>query len=449
MRRTPALVVSMVLAGHAGALSAQEAPASQNLSRPSVFFDCDGPMCREREYFRTEIDWVNWVNVRENADVHVIMTSQTTGGGGREYQIDLVGVNGSSDYEDRATYRSLNTDTERETLDGISHTMAVELARFAGAAGFRGVVQLTAVRQPGIDPRARVVSAQEVDDPWNLWSFRVNGSGSVDGEETEETRRLSTGASATRVTPTWKLDFDGSVNFSRRRQDLDDGEVFRDENTDWALTQLVVYTVADHWSVGTRSEARKSRNVNQRLRLAFEPAIEYSVFPYEQATRRSLTAFYRIGVTHFEYDDSTAFGEIEETRFNQTLELELSQRQPWGQASVSLTGASFLHDADLYNVNMRGNIEYRIFRGLSVNTRATIGWVRDQIYLSARGRTDEEALLNLIQGAQDFDYCISFGFTLQFGSVFNNVVNNRFSGANFPGGGGGGGGGGFGQCRGF
>ena len=165
-----------------------------------------------------------------------------------------------------------------------------------------------------------------------------------------------------------------------------------------------------------------------------------------EATRRSLTAFYRIGPTHFEYDDSTAFGEIEETRFKQTLEIELSQRQPWGEASVSLAGASFLHDSDLYNISTRGNIEYRIFRGLSVNTRATIGWVRDQIYLSARGRSDEEALPNLIQGSQDFDYCISVGLTFQFGSVFNNVVNNRFSGANFRGGRGGGF---FGQCRGF
>ena len=80
MRRTLVLVVSAVLAPPVGALSAQQAPAGQNLSRPSVFFDCEGPRCNEREYFRTEIDWVNWVNVRENADVHVIMTSQTTGG---------------------------------------------------------------------------------------------------------------------------------------------------------------------------------------------------------------------------------------------------------------------------------------------------------------------------------------------------------------------------------
>jgi hypothetical protein len=449
MRRTLVLTVSVILAPVAGALSAQQAPASQNLSRPSIFFDCDGPRCNEREYFRTEIDWVNWVNVRENADVHVIMTSQQTGGGGRAYQVDLVGVDGSGDYEDQVIYTARNTDTDRETLDGISHAMAVALARFAVEAGFRGVVQLTAVRQAGIDPAARVVSAQEVDDPWNLWTFRLNGSGSVDGEETEETTRLSSGFSATRVTPTWKLDFDGSVNFSKRRQDLDDGAVFRDENTDWSATQLVVYTIADHWSIGTRSEARKSRIVNQRLRLAFEPAIEYSVFPYEEATRRSLTAFYRIGPTYYEYDDSTAFGEIEETRFRHSLDLELSQRQPWGEASVSVNGATFLHDTDLHSITTQGNVEYRIFRGLSVNARATVGWVRDQIYLSARGRTDEEALLNLIRGSQDFDYCVSFGFTFQFGSVFNNVVNNRFSGANFPGGGGGGGGGGFGRCRGF
>ena len=36
--------------------------------------------------------------------------------------------------------------------------------------------------------------------------------------------------------------------------------------------------------------------------------------------------------------------------------------------------------------------------------------------------------LSLRQRASDFDYEISVGFSFQFGSIFNNVVNNRFSG---------------------
>jgi hypothetical protein len=67
-----------------------------------------------------------------------------------------------------------------------------------------------------------------------------------------------------------------------------------------------------------------------------------------------------------------------------------------------------------------------------------MAWVQDQIYLSARGATDEEALLNLRRQATDRESSFSIGLTLQFGSIFNNVVNNRFRG--IPGFGGGGGG---------
>ena len=58
-----------------------------------------------------------------------------------------------------------------------------------------------------------------------------------------------------------------------------------------------------------------------------------------------------------------------------------------------------------------------------------IGWVQDQIYLSAEGASDEEALLQLQQLDTDFQYGVSVGFSFQFGSIFNNVVNNRFRNA--------------------
>ena len=66
-------------------------PAS---SRLSVFFDCEGFRCdgTTRTFYRTEIDWVNWVNVREGADVYVIMTSEGNASGGRSFQIDFAGT---------------------------------------------------------------------------------------------------------------------------------------------------------------------------------------------------------------------------------------------------------------------------------------------------------------------------------------------------------------------
>ncbi len=433
------LGAALLLAAHAPALG-QEAG-----SRPNVFFDCEGPNCNS-QYYRTEIGWVNWVNDRQVSDVHVIVTSITTGSGGRQYQLDFVGEGGFEGYADQLTYQTLPTDTEREELDGITHVLGLGLAAFANDSGFRGIVSLQgAGAAPGGRVQDRLVSQEEVDDPWNLWVFRINGNANVDGEETRETRRLFGSFNASRVSPTWKVNFNGNFNNSRQEFELTDG-TFVDTRTDWGFSQLVTYAVAEHWSIGFTSEVARMTRVNQGFRAEITPAIEYSLFPYDEATRRALTVFYKVGPAYRDYLETTIFGEDSETRFEQSLEMDFSQRQPWGDAGLTMTVSHYLHDTSLYNVSLRGDVEYRIFRGFSINARGDVARVRDQIYLSAEGASDEEALLQLRRQSTDFEYGMSVGFSVQFGSIFNNVVNNRFRGAGFGGfrgfGGFGGGGGG-------
>lgn len=405
---------------------ADATPADADANRPNVFFDCSGRRCNS-SYYRTELPWVNWVRLPEDSDVHLIMTSQATGAGGREYQLDFIGSD-QFGYQEQLRHQTLPTDTDREALDGIAHALAVGLLHFASVAGFDPPVAVVAAERAAVDPRARVVAQDEVSDPWNFWVFRLGGRTELDGEETRRTNRVDGSFSASRVTPTWKMNYRANVNFNRREIDLADDSAFVDQRTDWGFRQLVAYSLAHHWSVGIQGEVSRVTRFNQDFRAEFTPALEYSVFPYEEATRRALTAFYKIGPAYRNYIDETVFGQSAETRWEQSLELELSQRQPWGDASVRVLASHFLHSADLYNVSFRGELDFRITRGLTVNAEGNISWVNDQIYLSAEGVTDAEALLNLQQRSQDFNYGIEIGFSFQFGSIYNNVVNNRFDG---------------------
>jgi hypothetical protein len=421
------LLTATLLAGLAAAAAPVSVFAQEAAVQPNVFFDCGGRNCNS-QYYRTEIDWVNWVNDQAVSDVHVIMSSVRTGVGGREYQLDFIGREAQDGYVDQLLFQSLPTDTRREELDGITHTLGLGLARFANVAGYRGIVSLRATDQNGANQSGeRVVSQEEVDDPWKLWVFRVNGSGNVSGEETRKTERLNGSLNVSRVTPTWKLNFNGNVDFRRQEVDLEAG-TFRESRIDWGFNPLAVYTLADHWSVGVQGQTSRATRFNQDFRVEVTPALEYSVFPYEEATRRSFTFFYKIGAAYRDYIEETIFGETAETRWEQSMEIELSQRQTWGDAGVSIRGSHFLYDLDRNNLSLRGDINFRVVRGFSVNARANIAWVNDQIYLSARGVTDEEALLRLQQRGTDFNYGMSIGFSIQFGSIFNNVVNNRFRG---------------------
>ncbi len=404
-----------------------------NGDRVSVFLDCAARFC-DLTYFRTELPWVNWVRIPEGADVHLIMTSQATGSGGREYQFDFIG-NGDLGYEEQLAHQASPTDTDRETLDEIAHTIGVGLLYFATTNGFfesvntfHEVADALDINSEEIDPRERVVTVQEVEDPWDFWVFRLGGRTELNGEQTRQTRRIDGNFSASRVTPTWKMNFRGNVNYNQREIDLADESTFTDSRTDWGFSELIAYSLADHWSIGFQGEVRRIVRFNQDFRAEITPALEYSFFPYEEATRRSLTVFYQIGPAYRRYIEETVFGQTAETRWEQSLEFELSQRQQWGDASISMTGSHFLHDIDLYNVRLGGEIDVRVARGVSLNAEGNISWVNDQIYLSAEGATDAEALLNLQQRSQDFNYSLQLGFSFQFGSIYNNVVNNRFRG---------------------
>ena len=405
---------------------------------PRVFFDCRGPRCNGT-YYRTEIDWVAWVRDQRDAHVHVIVTSQQTGVGGREFILDFIGNGTYQDYEVRSLYQSLPTDTVREDLDGVSLALGLGLAQFATQSGFRDLVGLTGLARvdevsANLDARPEgVLSPDEVQDPWNLWVFRLNAQGDVDSESAQQRVRLQAGFRASRVTPVWNQRYNFNYTYRAQEFDLSDGSTFRDDRFDWNLSSRVVYALAESWSVGFTGNVGRNTSRNQSFWGQWNPAIEYSFFPYEEATRRALTAFYQIGPVYREYIVETVFQETEELRYEQQMTLEFSQRQTWGDASIRIRGSAYLHDSSRNNVSTRGDLSFRIARGLDLEIGASYSRVRDQLFLSGAGLSDEERLLELQQQATEYEASLEFGFTYQFGSIFNNVVNNRF-----PGGGGGG-----------
>jgi hypothetical protein len=59
-----------------------------SIDAPSFYIDCR--RC-DFDFIRTELNFVNYVRDPELADVHVFVTDEQTGGGGREYQFSFIG----------------------------------------------------------------------------------------------------------------------------------------------------------------------------------------------------------------------------------------------------------------------------------------------------------------------------------------------------------------------
>ena len=389
-----------------------------------VFLDCNADNC-ESDYFRTEIAFVNWVRDRTLAQVHLIITSSQTGGGGDVYDFDFIGLLELDGVDDRLQLATLGTDTDDEILTGLSAVIGAGLARYSVLAGQPINFDVQA-DEPVFDPTAQLVSQSQVDDPWNFWVFEISTEMSLNGEETERQRSYRGEFEARRTTETWKLELQSDGNFSRDEREFESGELIVDERTNWAVDLLAAYALAEHFSVGVRAGAGASTRRNQDFGADAAASLEYSFFPYAEAPRRSLTARYDLRVQYYDWEEETIFRETEELRPRHEISVSLFQRQPWGETRIALSGSQFLHDPGLWNVSLFGDVEFRIVRGLELQLRGGVDFIEDQIFISREGLTDEEILLGRFDRPTDFSYVMEIGIGFEFGSIYNNVVNNRF-----------------------
>ena len=72
-------------------------------------------------------------------------------------------------------------------------------------------------------------------------------------------------------------------------------------------------------------------------------------------------------------------------------------------------------------------MEFRITRGLSITVGGGASLIHDQINIAKTAATEEEILTKQKEMETNYSYNINFGITYTFGSIYNNVVNPRFS----------------------
>lgn len=400
-------------------------------ARVRVFLDCQARNC-DSDHFRTEIPWVNWVRDRVDADLHVIFTSTSVGGGGDRYTFDFIGLRGMASMTDQLTYTSAGSDVRTELLDGLTRAFSLGLVRYAVESGQGNNFDLRFMGAPTaeiVEGDGDGEGAEQLVDPWNSWTFRFGLSGNMDIQERRSEHRLNPTLSSNRVTDDWKMDFSLWSNIRRQRIELADGREIRNDTDSWRVSGLVVRSITDHVSVGFDTSARNAITQNQRTRMSLRPAVEWNYFPYAMANRRQLIAHYGVGLEYSDYYDRTIFGATEETLPTHRFAFQYRVREAWGNAGVGFDSSQYLHDASLYSFGLNGEISYRISRGLDLNLSADASRVNDQIHVAASNYSDEDILLGRVNLPTGYRYQASVGIGYRWGSALTNVVNNRFPGS--------------------
>ena len=408
-------------------LDAQDSTRTAQDSAVRVFLDCPDTFC-DFDYYRTEITFVNWVRDRTFAQVHILVTTQRTGGG-QEYTLAFIGLERFAGTVDTLHWISRTTDTEDDIRRGVAQTLRLGLVRFAA--------QTPVARNLTISYKAPAGAAALVRDPWNYWVFTASLTGNFNGEKSLKFQYWSGRLSADRLTEKWKIRFSVSQNYNQgdytyplydsTGAQIGEQKVRNISRGNNANT-LIVRSSGAHWSFGARGLASSSTYLNQKLAARVAPAIEYDVIPYSQSTRRLLTFRYEVGPTAYRYTDTTIFNRLREIRLSQSLNASLSIKQPWGSAGLSLEGSNYLYDFHKNRLTFFGNGDFRIFKGLSVSLFGSVGLIHDQLSIPKAGASEQEVLLQRRQLATSYQYFGLFQLRYTFGSKFANIVNPRFEG---------------------
>ena len=393
--------------------------------KPKLFIDCRTG-CDE-SYFRQEMDYVDHVRDIRLADIHILVTGFGSGSGGETFTFQF---NGRKEYEGtnlELEYATVPNTTRDEERAGMLKTMNTGMITYLLDSDLMKDIDITVGLREKKDGEQNSTfdPFSPMEDPWRLWVFEASVDGNIELEAIRRQLEFRGRFEANHITEDWKI----RQNFYYNRTKT----TFEQEEEDDIVADLysygnwgqVVRSISDHWSVGISNEIETSVFNNIALGTRLGPAIEYSVFPYNEVNYRELVIAYSIRHFYREYNEETVFRKLSESLVDQSLRIALRLRRPWGSVFSSLEGRHFFHDFRRNSVEFDNRISWRGFQGFAVDLRTNIELINDQLSLPRGEASLEELLLEQKQRSTNYQAFVGVGFSYTFGSIYNNIVNTR------------------------
>jgi hypothetical protein len=399
---------SLVIAGRAYSQS-----PDQSASFPAVYISGD---FYDMDYVRTEIPFVNYVHDRKDADVHVLVTSQQTGGGGMEYTLHFFGIKRFHNNNDTLVCITSYDDTFDRTRQKIVKTIKSGLLKYLTVFPIYDNIDIVYHKEHDVAVK---------QDRWNNWVFRIRFTGRFSGQSTYQANSLATLISARRTAEVWKYLFYYSSSYREDRWDYEE-DIIENISRSNTLHAGVSRSVTDHLSLGLFSDIEKSTFNNFRMRYQIEPGIEFNIFPYQAATRKQFRLQYRLQFGYRKYYEETIYDKSAEGLVGERISGCLELIQPWGDATVILSGSHYLRDLKKNKLTILSMLDIRLVKGFSLSLQASYDRVHDQLSIPKRGASLEEILLKRRELETQYNYSVSMGISYTFGSMYNNIVNPRW-----------------------
>ncbi|MFY9311287.1 MAG: hypothetical protein WAQ28_19740 [Bacteroidia bacterium] len=385
---------------------------------PKVFINCED--C-DIQYFTNEITYLNFVRDRHLADVVVLIRSINTGSGGTEYTFDFCGENYYKGCIAAEKFNSLPNMSNAEIREGMKQALTKGILIYLLKSPLAGKIEYSV---KGLEERG---TADNVKDKWNLWLFNINGSINGNGQEYSKALFFNSNFSANRTSEKNRFET-GFFQFGNyQKYNIDDTTTIVSSANSFGAYSFDAISVGKKLAVGYFSTYFSSTVQNLVNSTSFYPAVEYNVFPYEEATRRQLRFNYRIGGRYVDFYDQTYLNKYNDWYFLHSLVISYRQVEKWGNLSCDIGTFQYFSKEKFYRVNITPDISWNIASGLNLSLGGNFSVVNDQYYLKKDEVSSEAILLGQTQLKSNFSYNFYVGISFSFGSIYNNVVNVRFN----------------------
>ncbi len=391
---------------------------------PNVYFKCwQCDMTR----MKREIDYVNYVNQRQDADIVVIVTTQSTGAG-RKISVYFEGQNQFETLDDTLQIAISDIETESVVDDKLIATIK------------KGLLQYI-VKTPILDKlsyqieETNVKKVERIVDPWNSWVFSAGIRGSFNGESRYNRKSFNANLSSRRVTKEDKWSFYLSSNLSERNYYFYDSNDVKIDSLTITSSRKSSYasgsyvrSINDHLSMGLFTNAVSNTYSNYDLNLSANIGVEYNFFNYEVSDRKSLVLSYKLGTSYNDYVDTTIYNKLKETLFDQNISMNIYLKQKWGNIDFGANFFNYLHDVRINSLSFNTSVSWNVFKGFTFSLGGYLSFVNDQINLSKQ----EAGVIGTVLGdrllATNYNAYTYMGIRYTFGSKYANAVNPRFNG---------------------
>lgn len=203
------------------------------------------------------------------------------------------------------------------------------------------------------------------------------------------------------------------------------GDEIKSTIEQYKWTARAVFSISKYFSLGLSGAAKHSTYYNIDKTFDFGPAVEYNIFPWDKSDRKVFTLTYQVKPRYFEYIDKTVYDKTSELLWDESVKLELILRQPWGEIEGFIRGKHYLHNIDENSLEMNTKVAFKVAKGFSLFVKFNASLISNQRYIAAGEQSHDELLLQQRKQASPFDLDGKFGIRYSFGSIYNNVVNQR------------------------